>query len=202
MNVKSTFKLFLALMFIALVAVAYQQHKTLNTAKTEITRLSDNLANVNQENENWITKSGKQVQTIQELELTQTELVRIRSQDQELINNLGIKLNRLQSILKIKSNQEIIKVLPAKDTILVRDSIDVDTCKTFHFSDKYVTIKGLLCDSAKIDILHRDSILIVAHRIPYKFLFLRFGTKNVRMDVTSQSPYSKIVYSEFIKLKR
>ena len=88
-------------------------------------------------------------------------------------------------------------------------AISHDICeaveKIHHFSHHtpWVHIEGevrrdtLLLDYHSIDTLHQ-----IVHRVPRKFLFLRFGTKAIRQEIVSSNPHTKIVYSEYIELRR
>lgn len=88
-------------------------------------------------------------------------------------------------------------------------AISHDICKAVeeihHFSHHtpWVHIEGevrrdtLLLDYHSIDTLHQ-----IVHRVPRKFLFFRFGTKAIRQEIVSSNPYTKIVYSEYIELRR
>ena len=88
-------------------------------------------------------------------------------------------------------------------------AISHDICKAVeeihHFSHHtpWVHIEGevrrdtLLLDYHSIDTLHQ-----IVHRVPRKFLFFRFGTKAIRQEIVSSNPHTKIVYSEYIELRR
>lgn len=88
-------------------------------------------------------------------------------------------------------------------------AISHDICeaveKIHHFSHHtpWIHIEGevrrdtLLLDYHSIDTLHQ-----IVHRVPRKFLFLRFGTKAIRQEIVSSNPHTKIVYSEYIELRR
>ena len=88
-------------------------------------------------------------------------------------------------------------------------AISHDICQAVeeihHFSHHtpWVHIEGevrrdtLLLDYHSIDTLHQ-----IVHRVPRKFLFFRFGTKAIRQEIISSNPHTKIVYSEYIELRR
>ena len=88
-------------------------------------------------------------------------------------------------------------------------AISHDICKAVeelhHFSHHtpWVHIEGevrrdtLLLDYHSIDTLHQ-----IVHRVPRKFLFFHFGTKAIRQEIISSNPHTKIVYSEYIELRR
>ena len=46
------------------------------------------------------------------------------------------------------------------------------------------------------------SLFQVVHRVPKQWLFFRWGTKAIRQEVVSSNPHTKIVYSEYIELKK
>ena len=42
----------------------------------------------------------------------------------------------------------------------------------------------------------------VVHRIPRRFLFIRWGTKALRQEIVSSNPHTRIVYSDYVKFER
>ena len=50
--------------------------------------------------------------------------------------------------------------------------------------------------------MHRDTLDQVIYRVPRRFLFIRWGTKEIRQAVSVRDPKSTIVYSEYVVLKR
>ena len=42
----------------------------------------------------------------------------------------------------------------------------------------------------------------VVHRIPRRFLFIRWGTKALRQEIVPSNPHTRIVYSEYVKIER
>ena len=57
------------------------------------------------------------------------------------------------------------------------------------------TIRG---DSFTARIESRDTLQMIIHRVPKRFLFFRYGTKGVRMDVVSQNPHTRLSYPKVI----
>ena len=53
------------------------------------------------------------------------------------------------------------------------------------------------CSIACIDTLRQ-----VVHRIPRRFLFIRWGTKALRQEIVSTNPHTRIVYAEYVKIER
>lgn len=71
------------------------------------------------------------------------------------------------------------------------------------WSDPWITLRGdIEGDSMQVHIESRDTLQMVVHRVPKKFLFFRYGTKGVRMDVVGQNPYSRLSYPRIIMFKK
>lgn len=78
-----------------------------------------------------------------------------------------------------------------------------DAPQTVSWSDSWVTLWGRIeGDSMQVHIESRDTLQMIVHRIPKKFLFFRYGTKGVRMDVVSQNPHTQLSYPKIILLDK
>lgn len=189
------------LIFVLLVAFIAALDSAVSL-KEENLRMSRNMESLVMENQVWESKSGYQVTTIKELELTGEELARMRLVDQKMIKGLGLEVKRLKSITNTSTGTHINISPDVKDTTIIRDTI-IFTCKSIKFKDAYVTVSGVVCDSipSVLDIVHTDTIETYAHIIPKKFLFIKYGIKEIRQEVVCRSPYSKIAYSNQIKIK-
>ena len=53
-------------------------------------------------------------------------------------------------------------------------------------------------DQSIVGILERQ----VIHRIPRRFLFIRWGTKALRQEIVSTNPHTRIVHAEYVKIER
>lgn len=71
------------------------------------------------------------------------------------------------------------------------------------WSDPWITLRGdIEGDSMQVHIESRDTLQMVVHRVPKKFLFFRYGTKGVRMEVVGQNPHSRLSYPRIIMFKK
>lgn len=71
------------------------------------------------------------------------------------------------------------------------------------WSDPWITLRGdIEGDSMQMHIESRDTLQMIVHRVPKKFLFFRYGTKGVRMEVVSQNPHSQLSYPMIIMFKK
>ena len=57
-------------------------------------------------------------------------------------------------------------------------------------------------DSAACRIRSVDTLRQAVHRIPRRFLFIRWGTKALRQEIVSTNPHTRIVYAEYVKIER
>ena len=47
-----------------------------------------------------------------------------------------------------------------------------------------------------------DTLRQVVHRVPRRFLFIRWGTKALRQEIVSSNPHTRIIYSDYVKFER
>ena len=95
---------------------------------------------------------------------------------------------------------------PLRDTVVVRsgDPHPVrDSVRLFRWRDPWVTVEGHIGrDSVVCRIRSIDTLRQVVHRIPRRFLFIRWGTKALRQEIVSTNPHTRIVHAEYVKIER
>lgn len=95
---------------------------------------------------------------------------------------------------------------PLRETVRValRDTLVVrDTVRLFRWRDAWVTVEGMLRDdSVACRVESVDTLRQVVHRIPRRFLFIRWGTKALRQEIVSSNPHTRIVYTEQVRIER
>ena len=95
---------------------------------------------------------------------------------------------------------------PVRDTVVVRlrDTLVVrDTLRLFRWRDAWVRVEGAVtADSVLCRVESADTLRQVVHRIPRRFLFIRWGTKALRQEIVPSNPHTRIVYSEYVKIER
>ena len=57
-------------------------------------------------------------------------------------------------------------------------------------------------DSVACRVESTDTLRQVVHRVPRRFLFIRWGTKALRQEIVSSNPHTRIVYSDYVKFER
>lgn len=192
---KNYLNLFLSVMFIVMLITISASINKIFEQKYEIARISQNIEVLTSENETWETRSGKQETVIQELNLTIDEFSKMWFQDKKMISDMKIKLKRLESITTSGISTNINIIPSVRDTNIIREGKQ-DSCKYVKFNDPWISVNGIICNqSPELRIQSSDTIDIVADFIPYKFLFIKFGKKDLRMNIHSRSPHSKIEFS-------
>lgn len=69
------------------------------------------------------------------------------------------------------------------------------------WNDPWISLSGTITDSIfHGSITSVDTLDIIVHRVPKRFLFFRFGCKQVRMDVVSRNPHTQLTYARFLQL--
>ncbi len=188
-------KIYIIIALICIIGVLIFRVKSL---KTDNIRLSDNQRALMSDIEFYKTESGKNAASVERLKLEKSEFKTYESDLVKKIEELNIKIRRLQSVSQTHTETFI----PIEVT--VRDSIfKTDTLKCIEFRDPWIDFSGCFNRSVFTgSILCRDTIIQVVHRVPRKLWFIRYGTKAIRQEILSQNPYNKIVYTKYIELRK
>lgn len=182
-------------MIIAIVALSYW----LNNTREEKKRLANNQESLLSDVEYYKTESGKNAASVKKLELTKAELQEHCQDLTKTVEDLGIKVKRLQSASTTVTKTEVEIQTVVRDSIVYRDR--PISLKVISWMDPWVSLNGVLDGdefSAKIESI--DSLSHAVHRVPKKFLFFRYGVKAVKLDVVNKNPHSKIIYTKYIEL--
>lgn len=178
--------------------------------RNENKRLKNNQTALTQEVEHYKSALGEEVASAQILRLRCGEYEDLRKADAERIKSLGIRIRRLESAARSVAATEVEAHARIRDTVVVRDTVRLsdtvrltDTLRRFRWSDPWVEVEGEIdggdvrCTVRSIDTLHQ-----VVHRVPRRFLFIRYGTKAIRQDVFSTNPHTRITYTEYVEFER
>lgn len=84
-----------------------------------------------------------------------------------------------------------------RDTVLCSAS----PLPALSWNDPWVSLSGTIADSIfHGSLTSNDTLDIIVHRIPKRFLFFRFGCKQVRMDIISRNPHTRLTYARYYQL--
>lgn len=167
----------------------------LRDASKENERLRSNETALLAENENYKTEAGRNAMTVKSLTLT---IDQVREHEARLVarcEELDIKLKRALAIGETGTQTKYIVKGEVRDSVVyVRDTGALDSLRCSDYKDPYLVFSYCV-DSSGIytaDIETFDTITAIVHRIPRKFLFFRFGTKEIRQEVVCANPHTRI----------
>lgn len=172
----------------------------LGNVREEKKRLANNQEALLSDILYYKTESGKNAASVKKLEFTKSEMKKHCQDLTKTVDDLNIKIGRIKSASTTVTKTEVEIQTVVRDSIVYRDlPISI---KVINWRDPWIKLNGVLDGdtfSAKIESV--DTLQQVVHRIPKKFLFIKWGTKAIRQEVVSSNPHSKIVYTEYIELK-
>lgn len=173
----------------------------LSNVREEKKRLGDNQDALLSKVEYYKTESGKNAASVLKLELSKSEMEKYCQDLTSTVDELNIKIGRIQSASTTVTKTEVKIQTIVRDSIVYRDR--PISLKVINWSDPWITLNGVLDGndfSAKVESV--DTLSQIVHRIPKKFLFIKWGTKAIRQEIVSSNPHSRIVYTEYIELKK
>lgn len=153
--------------------------------------------------EQYRVSDSLQAASVADLQLTVKEYKRYREEDAALIEQMKADIKRLKSASTVKTETVYINTTPISDD-KAQDSIDVGTGeRTAEYGDTWHNIKMCINpDSVTYELTTKESLLITNHVVPKRFLFFRWGCREVRTDVVSRNPYTKKIEVESITFKK
>lgn len=174
--------------------------------KSENEILQTNVGTLLTGAEQYKIKDSLQVATIANLELSISEYRRYKAEDKKLLESLKIDNNRLKGIIKTQTESFYEQTTLLRDSVkmlLSPDSVEIPVkIKTAQFADQWhslnVTIKD---DSLNYQLRTKESLLITNHVVPKRFLFFKFGCREVRTEVVSKNPYVGDIQVESITIR-
>lgn len=189
-----------AVLTTALLVIGHRHYRAENG------RLKQNLTAQASHTELFRNRLGEAAAQSQTLRLRIAEYERLRADDAARIRTLGIRLRRLEAAAKAVTATAAELHAPLHDTVVVRlrDTLVLrDTVRLFRWHDAWVRIEGeiaadsVFCRVESVDTLHQT-----VYRIPRRFLFIRWGTKALRQEISSSNPHTRIVAAEYVKIER
>lgn len=172
--------------------------------RADRTRLQSNQRALLSDIDHYKFRDSLNAASIQVLTLRTTEFEKHFSDLNAIIKELGVKLKRVELLSQtaIESRYEI--QAPVRDTIfIVANTPEPVIAQTLNYRDSHISLEGLIINSRfRGAIKTTDTLTQIVHRIPKKFLFFKWGTKELRQEILSSNPYSNIIYNQTIKIPR
>lgn len=173
-----------------------------NSLRNEKQRLAHNQEALMEAVSFYKTEAGNSAASVQSLELKKSEMERHNKELTQTIADLNIKLKRVQSAATAATETKVEIRTVARDSIVYVDSSAMKF-QTLDWRDAWVSVSGIIHPDSVVDMDIRsvDTLTQIVHRIPKRFLFIKYGTKAIRQEIVSRNPHTKIVCSEYIELK-
>lgn len=174
--------------------------------KSENEILQTNVGTLLTGAEQYKVKDSLQVATIANLELSISEYRRYKAEDKKLLESLKIDNNRLKGIIKTQTESLYEQTTLLRDSVkmlLSPDSVEVPVnIKTARFADQWHSLNVIIQgDSLNYKLRTKESLLITNHVVPKRFLFFKFGCREVRTEVVSKNPYVGDIQVESITIR-
>ena len=174
--------------------------------KKDNKRLKNNEIALTKDIEAYKTKEGHNAAKVRQLELTVSEFKQLCADQEDELNELGIKIKRLESMTSTGTQTDAHGKTQLKDTVFVykTDTVTIaENGKYFEWGDGWNAISGKIIGDVVECYYHgTDTLTVVAHRVPKKFLFIKWGTKYIDADIVNKNPSTVITYNKTIKIKR
>lgn len=189
-----------AVLTTALLVAGYRRYHAENS------RLKQTQAALADQTELFRNRLGEATAQSQALRLRIAEFERLRADDAARIRSLGIRLRRVEAAAKAVAATTAAVRTPLRDTVVVRlrDTLLLrDTVRMFRWRDAWISVEGQIADDSvccrveSVDTLHQ-----IVYRVPRRFLFIRWGTKALRQEISSSNPHTRIVAAEYVKIER
>ena len=98
---------------------------------------------------------------------------------------------RTQTVVRTMVRDSVVKIAPGR----------TDTLPCLSYRDPWLSFAGCLRADSFIGEIHaRDTLDIVVHRIPRRFLFFRWGCKAVKMQAVCRNPHTQLTYMRYVRL--
>lgn len=175
------------------------------TEREERQRTEANQTSLLEDVNRYKTANNQNVLSIQKLTLTASEFKKYNTELTHTVKTLNLKVKRLQSATTTGTVTTTQITGIVKDSIVFRDKDELirDTLRCIEFSDGWVTAAGCAINGTFAGtIISRDTLQQFIHRVPRKFIFIKFGTKSIRQEILCSNPHSEIEYSRYITLKK
>ena len=184
------------------IAIVYANTNLKHANKILQTNVESLLEGVEQ----YEVEDSLQAATIANLEFSLSQYKKYREEDNKLLESLKIDNKRLEEVIKTQTKSYYEQTALLRDSIImlsVADSIQIPVyIKTAEYSDQWhslsVAIHG---DSMNYKLSTTESLLITNHVVPKRFLFIKYGCKEVRTDIVSRNPYVEDIQVESITIK-
>lgn len=204
-----------AVLMVAFAALALVAFRAYSDMKADRDRLKENQSLLlhNGEVEIKQTNTGLSQASVPALTLRPSEFRRSGDTLLQVAKAAGIKASRISEAATAATTTHVdfdARVFRTAVHDTLRDTIAeslpaLSPSKQLQLSwnDPWVSLSGTIADSIfHGSLTSNDTLDIIVHRVPKRFLFFRFGCRQVRMDIISRNPHTRLTYARYLQLIR
>ena len=194
---RKAFGIVVAILIVMVTLLSYQ----LDKERKEVDRLSDNQTSLIADVEYYRTEDSLSVASVHKLTLTLGEYQRLDKAKSGTIKDLGYKLSRVNSVQEVKTESKYEIKAAVKDSSII-NNLDTLIAPCFNYSSKFVDVLGCVIENEFVGhVKTRVKLDIIAHRVPKRFWFIKWGTKAVKVDVISKDKNCTVTHNRYIDLR-
>ena len=195
----------LMVVFAGLALVAFRAYSDM---KADRDRLKENQSFLlhNGEVEIKQTNTGCSQASVPALTLRPSEFRRSGDTLLRTAKAAGIKASRLSEAATAATTTHVDFDARVFRTVVhdtLRDTVlcPASPLPALSWNDPWMSLSGTISDSIfHGSLTSNDTLDIIVHRVPKRFLFFRFGCKQVRMDIISRNPHTRLTYARYYQL--
>lgn len=186
----------------AILSTIYWQHQSIRNLKRDVATYKGNTEALLSDIEQYQVDSTTTATEVKGLQLTVDEYKKYRSDDIEQIKKLNVKVKDLEAVSTAKMRVYCQLISELEDTLIIRDSLLVEA-KRVHINDGHVKFDALIENDTMTTEFDLDVTLkqVFFPTYKWKFLWWRGPIKDIKQIVTTDNPYVKLEYLEYIKLR-
>lgn len=201
---------FLFTVVIVLVLALIASLRYMSALSDERDRLSRNQTVLLESQHEYKFRDSLNAVSVGMLTVKVEEFRRGFEQMESIVRDMDIKLRRVENISQTAFESRYEIAAKVRDTLLYYEggrsvSSSEDTlrpARTIRFRNAHIELEGLILDSLfHGSVITYDSLTQVVHRIPRRFLFIRWGTKELRQEIVSSNPHTSITYNRTIRIR-
>lgn len=149
------------------------------------------------------TTTGNSMVSTQAITLKASEFRKSGDTLSHIARTMGVKPSRITHAATVSAMTHVEITAPVTHVVSPADSVrpTADTVVAFSYDTPWITFTGTVSDSVMQGSFKvADTLDIIVHRIPKRFLFFRFGCKAVRLNVSSRNPHTTLTYARYYQL--
>lgn len=205
-----------AVLMVAFAALALVAFRAYSDMKADRDRLKENQSLLlhNGEVEIKQTITGSSQASVPALTLRSSEFRQSGDTLLQVAKAAGIKASRISeagtvaTATHVDFDAQVFRTVvhdTLRDTVLCPASplpaLPPSKQLQLSWNDPWVSLSGTIADSIfHGSLTSNDTLDIIVHRIPKRFLFFRFGCRQVRMDIISRNPHTRLTYARYLQL--